>query len=103
MPATTQILPHKPALKLNSARQRTWEALFTAPARPDILWEDVAALIRALGGEEIHHHQKTSGSRVRFLLRGVKGFFHRPHPENVLDKGCAAYVREFLIRSGMAV
>ena len=63
----------------------------------------MAALIRALGGEEIHLRQKTSGSRVRFILGGVKGFFHRPHPENVLDKGCAAYVREFLIRSGMTV
>lgn len=103
MTPAAQLLPHQPALKLNSARLRTWEALFTAPARPDILWADVAALIRALGGLEIHHRQKTTGSRVRFLLGGVKGFFHRPHPENVLDKGCAADVREFLIRSGMTV
>jgi len=89
-----------PALRLNSARLRTWQALFVSPPRSDILWNDVAALIRALGGREIHHHQKTAGSRVRFLLGGVKGFFHRPHPETVLGKGCVADVREFLIRAG---
>ena len=90
-----------PAIKLNTSRLRTWQALFTTPPRADILWDDVAALIRALGGREIHHHQKTAGSRVRFLLGGVKGFFHRPHPGAVLGKGCAADIREFLIRAGM--
>ena len=91
-----------PPGKLNSARQRTWQALFANPPRADIAWDDVTALIRALGGREIHHHQKTTGSRVRFLLGGVKGFFHRPHPENVLGKGCAADVRDFLVRAGAA-
>ena len=91
-----------PPVKLNSARQRTWQALFANPPRADIAWDDVTALIRALGGREIHHHQKTTGSRVRFLLGGVKGFFHRPHPENVLGKGCAADVRDFLVRAGAA-
>lgn len=102
MPLQAGLLP-QPAVKLNSARQKTWEALFCLPARPDILWDDVAALIRALGGREIHHRQKTAGSRVRFVLGGVKGFFHRPHPENVLDKGCAADVREYLLRAGVAI
>ena len=92
-------MPPLPAVRLNNARLRTWRALFAAPPRSDILWDDVAALIRALGGREI---QKSTGSRVRFLLGSVKGFFHRPHPENVLDKGCAADVREFLVRAGMA-
>ena len=96
------MLSHKPVVKLNSARQKTWEALFCVPARPDIPWDDVAALIRTLGGREIHQNQRTGGSRVRFVLGGVKGFFHRPHPENVLDKGCAADVREYLVRAGAA-
>ncbi|EFL50405.1 conserved hypothetical protein [Solidesulfovibrio fructosivorans JJ]] len=91
-----------PAIKLNSVRLRTWQALFVVPPRSDIAWNEVIALIRAFGGQELHHRQKTAGSRVRFLLGGVKGFFHRPHPENVLGKGCAADVREFLIRAGMA-
>ncbi|MFU2207380.1 type II toxin-antitoxin system HicA family toxin [Solidesulfovibrio sp. C21] len=91
-----------PVIKLNSVRLRTWQALFTAPPRSDIAWNEVIALIRALGGRELPRRQKTAGSRVRFLLGGVKGFFHRPHPENVLGKGCAVDVREFLIRAGMA-
>ena len=92
----------QPQVKLNSARLHTWQALFSTPPRSDIVWDDVIALLRALGGREIHHGQKTTGSRVRFLLGGVKGFFHRPHPENVLGKGCAADVREFLLRAGAA-
>lgn len=92
----------QPAVRLNSARLRTWEALFVSPPRSDIPWDDVKALIRALGGREIHHHQKTTGSRVRFLLGGVKGFFHRPHPGTVLHKACVADVREFLLRAGAA-
>ncbi|EHJ46534.1 hypothetical protein DFW101_0517 [Solidesulfovibrio carbinoliphilus subsp. oakridgensis] len=95
-------LPLQPAVRLNSARLRTWQALFVSPSRSDILWSDVKALIHALGGQEIHHHQKTTGSRVRFLLGGVKGFFHRPHPGTVLHKGCVADVREFLIRAKAA-
>lgn len=99
VPSAAPTVP-PPATKLNSARLRTWQALFTMPPRADIAWSDVTALIRALGGREIHNRQKTAGSRVRFLLGGVKGFFHRPHPENVLGKGCAADVREFLVRAG---
>lgn len=102
MPPLDPTPPPSPGLKLNSARQRTWQALFANPPRADIAWDEVTALIRALGGQEIHHRQKTSGSRVRFLLGGVKGFFHRPHPENVLGKHCAADVREFLVRAGAA-
>ncbi len=93
-------MPARPTVRLNSARLRTWQALFASPPRSDILWDEVASLIHALGGREIHHRQKTAGSRVRFLLGGVKGFFHRPHPETVLGKGCAADVREFLLRAG---
>ena len=90
-----------PPIKLNSARLRTWQGLLTSPPRSDIPWDDVTALIRALGGREIHRQQKSGGSRVRFLLGGVKGFFHRPHPESVLGKGCAEDVREFFIRAGL--
>lgn len=99
MGPTASPLPPQPAVKLNSARLRTWQAIFTVPARADIPWDDVAVLIRALGGREIHHRQKTTGSRVRFLLGGVKGFFHRPHPETVLGKSCIADVRDFFIRA----
>lgn len=102
MPAPVSSSPPHPAVRLNNARLRTWQALFSSPPRSDILWDDVIALIKALGGQELHHRQRTAGSRARFLLGGVKGFFHRPHPENVLGKGCAADIREFLLRAGVA-
>lgn len=86
---------------LNNKQQRTLEAIFTDPVKCDIPWDDVTALVRALGGEEIRRKKKTGGSRVRFNLHGVKGFFHKPHPGNVADKGCVKDIREFVLAAGV--
>ncbi len=37
-----------------------------------------------------------NGSRVRVKLNGVRAVFHRPHPENITDKGAVKSVRRFL-------
>lgn len=92
-----------PRIALNARQARTFTALFAEPARADIAWEAVVALIKALGGEEIRRRQRTAGSRVRFQLNGQRGFFHKPHPESVVDKGCVADLREFLLGAGAAV
>lgn len=91
-----------PKAALNSKQQRTLAAVFTDPVRSDIPWDDVIGLIRALGGEEIRRKMKTGGSRVRFNLHGERGFFHKPHPESVADKGCVKDLRDFFSRAGVA-
>ena len=37
-----------------------------------------------------------SGSRVRFVLNGVVGSFHRPHPQKEAGRGVVVSVRRFL-------
>lgn len=91
----------RPSITLNAKQARTFAAVFSEPTRADIAWEAVVALVRALGGEEIRRRQKTAGSRVRFQLNGQRGFFHKPHPETVLDKGCVAGLREFFLGAGV--
>jgi len=91
----------KPLVKLNAKQQKTFDAIFHEPVRSNVVWEDVDSLIRALGGEEIRKNQKTGGSRVRFKLNGVRGFFHKPHPEKVADKGCIKDLRVFLVNAGV--
>ena len=41
-----------------------------------------------------------AGSRVRFLLNGVPGMFHRPHPQKETDRGAVESVRKFLSDAG---
>ena len=45
---------------------RTLEAIFSAPTRGAIVFSDIEALIRALGGEV----REGEGSRVVFELKG---------------------------------
>lgn len=93
----------RPTVALNSKQQRTLGSIFSDPVRSDIPWDDVIVLIKALGGEEIRCRMKTGGSRVRFNLDGERGFFHKPHPESVADKGCVKDLRDFLSRAGVVL
>jgi hypothetical protein len=36
------------------------------------------------------------GSRVRFVLNGIRAVFHRPHPRKETDRGAVKSVRRFL-------
>lgn len=71
---------------------RTYTAIFAEPIRSNIVWDDVEALFMWLGAER----SEGKGSRVRFVLAGTKGLFHRPHPEKECDKGALQSVRDFL-------
>lgn len=66
--------------------------IFEDPVRSNIPWNDVVSLFLALGAEVTSGR----GSRVRVALNGVRAVFHRPHPENVIDKGAAMSIRRFL-------
>ncbi|MGX1803020.1 type II toxin-antitoxin system HicA family toxin [Brevundimonas naejangsanensis] len=71
---------------------RTYAAIFAEPTRSNVVWTDIEALIVWLGATR----SEGRGSRVRFELEGVKGSFHRPHPEKECDKGALQSVRRFL-------
>jgi len=82
---------------MNSKQRKIFQAIFTDPPRSDLLWSDIEALFKALGGEI----GEGNGSRVRVKLNGVFAVFHRPHPERVTDKGALKSVRRFLVNAGI--
>ena len=81
---------------MNNRQRKTLEAVFTDPLRSDVPWNDIESLLEALGAEI----EEGRGSRVRVTLNGVRGYFHRPHPERVTDKGAVKSVRDFLENAG---
>jgi len=82
---------------MNSKQRKTLKAIFSNPIRKNILWSDVASLIKGLEGSLI----QGSGSRVRFDLNGVALNIHSPHPGNELKRYQVQAVREFLAKGGI--
>lgn len=82
---------------LSSRHRATLEALFAEPTRAGIAWDDVVALLRALGAE----HAQGRGSRERFSLNGVRMVLHRPHPRKELVRATVRDVRDFLSDAGI--
>jgi hypothetical protein len=72
--------------------RKTYQAIYDEPIRSNIPWRDIEALFIALGAKV----STGRGSRVRVLLNGRIGIFHRPHPEKETDKGAIKSVRRFL-------
>ncbi len=81
---------------MNRKHRRILEAIFAEPTRANIRWDDVVALMEALGAEVT----QGSGSRVRFALNGRRATFHEPHPEKEVGRRTVADVREFLEEAG---
>jgi len=82
---------------LSSRHRGTLEALFAEPTRAGIAWDDVVALLRALGAE----HAQGRGSRERFTLNGVRMVLHRPHPRKELGRAAVRDVRDLLMHAGI--
>jgi hypothetical protein len=73
------------------------KARFHDPVLSGIVWDEIEALLLAVGAERF----EGNGSRVGFLLNGVRTTFHRPHPEKETDKGAVKSVRRFLEEGGI--
>jgi len=82
---------------MNSKQKKTLSDVFVVPPLAGIVWDDIEKLFKALGGEV----KQGNGSRIKVKLNGVKGLFHRPHPEKETDKGAVADVSEFLTEAGI--
>lgn len=82
---------------MTNKHRKTLAAIFANPVQAGIAWRDIEALLVALGAERF----EGNGSRVRFLLNGVKATFHRPHPHKETDKGAVLSVRRFLETGGV--
>jgi len=74
---------------------KTLEAMRRMPA--NLRWSDVEALFKHYGATIT----KGSGSAITVNLKGHKGFFHRPHPEDKADRGAIGNALELLKRAGI--
>jgi hypothetical protein len=82
---------------VNAAHRKTLEALFTNPVPASLEWRKIEGLLKALGAQTI----EGNGSRVRFVLNGVVGSFHRPHPQKEAKPYQVRDARTFLEEAGV--
>jgi hypothetical protein len=61
---------------VNSKHRKTLAAVFAKPTSSSVVFSDIEALVKALGGS-IHERE---GSRVKLVLGGHEWRCHRPHP-----------------------
>lgn len=82
---------------MKKKHKKTLLAIFKDPIQSNVLWNDIEALLLALGAEI----SEGAGSRVRIALNNVRAVFHRPHPEKETDKGALKSMRRYLINAGV--
>lgn len=82
---------------MNKKHRKTLEQIFKKPTRSDIAWKDIENLLIALGAEI----SEGSGSRIRIILKGWRGVYHRPHPRKETVKGAVEQLRKDLIKIGV--
>jgi hypothetical protein len=61
---------------MNAKHRKTLVAIFSRPTSATIVFADIEALIKALGGSI----SEREGSRVKIELKGEQWRCHRPHP-----------------------
>ena len=79
---------------MKAKHRRTLEAIFSTPTRGAIVFSDIEALIRVLGGEV----REGEGSRVVFELKGSRMYLHHPHPGKEARKYQVEELREWFDR-----
>lgn len=82
---------------MNTKHRKTLAAIFTRPTSASIVFVDIEALIKALGGSVVERE----GSRVRVVLNGEQWRCHRPHPGKEAKRYQVEEAREFLERAGV--
>jgi len=82
---------------MNSRHRKTLESIFSPSVQKGLEWARSESLFLALGAELI----ESRGSRVRLLLNGVVGTFHRPHPAKEAKPYQLRDARDFLKEAGI--
>src|ERR1700722_9227691 len=84
-------------VEVNKKQRKILAQIFEIPIRSDVRWYDIETLLAGFGAEIT----EGNGSRVRIALHGVRAVFHRPHPQDITDKGALVSVRKFLTHAGI--
>lgn len=82
---------------MNTKHRKTLAAIFSRPTSAAILFSEIEALIKALGGSV----SEREGSRVKIELNGEQWRCHRPHPGKEAKRYQVEEVRELLERVGV--
>lgn len=82
---------------MNTKHRKTLAAIFTRPTSASIVFADIEALIKTLGGSVLERE----GSRVRIELNGEQWRCHRPHPGKEAKRYQVEEARELLERAGV--
>ncbi|MEI6027846.1 MAG: type II toxin-antitoxin system HicA family toxin [Betaproteobacteria bacterium] len=82
---------------MNSKHRKTFVAIFARPTSASIVFADIEALVKALGGSV----SEREGSRVKIELHGEQWCCHRPHPGKEAKRYQVEEARELLERAGV--
>ena len=82
---------------MNAKHRKTLVAIFARPTSASIVFADIEALVKTLGGTV----SEREGSRVRIELSGELWRCHRPHPGKEAKRYQVEEVRELLERAGV--
>ena len=82
---------------MNTKHRKTLAAIFARPTPASIVFADIEALIKALGGSITERE----GSRVRTELNGEQWRCHLPHPGKEAKRYQVEEARELLERAGV--
>jgi len=82
---------------MNSTHRKTLDAIFSNPVPASLEWRKIDALFIALDAQKI----AGKGSRVAYVINGVRADFHRPHPGKNARRYQIRAAREFLQLAGV--
>ncbi len=82
---------------MNAKHRKTLAAIFARPTSASIVFADIEALVKALGGCV----SEREGSRVKIELKGEQWRCHRPHPGKEAKRYQVDEARELLERAGV--
>lgn len=82
---------------MNTKHRKTLTAIFARPTAASIVFADIEALVKALGGSVVERE----GSRVKIEMKGEQWRYHRPHPGKEAKRYQVEEARELLERAGV--
>jgi HicA toxin of bacterial toxin-antitoxin, len=82
---------------VNARHRKTLAAIFAKPTLASIVFADIEAMVKALGGDVTERE----GSRVKIELSGHQWRCHRPHPGKEAKRYQVEEARELLERAGV--
>lgn len=82
---------------MNAKHRKTLVAIFSRPTSSAIVFADIEALVKSLGGSV----SEREGSRVKIELKGEQWRCHSPHPGKEAKRYQVEEARELLERAGV--